>query len=312
MTLQPGWNEDTLEQTHAKRQHYVPRTYLERFTRTDGKIHVTDLLENRDYVTSLDNAAVKFRFYDIPMSGQNLSAEDWLAKVEGDASPILALLVYDPSSITTLTDEQEDSFSRFITALFFRTPSRRQQVGNMIEAAFAADVESGMAYLVNQCGYVEEEVIAAFRDFIASPTYQKEKSEVIASTMNSLLGEIQGFGHLLRAAPWRLGKVLGPRKLFTSDDPVTQYLPPYRQSNMPKVFFEYDYYLALSPDILLHIYPKPLSNGTEGKGLPWGGRQSKDFAAWEVGIARDVIHRNANRFIYDQGSTLFNTTQGFA
>ena len=312
MAIDPGWNEPTLKLTQTKRQHFVPRTYLERFTRVDGKIRVTDLLENREYVTSLNNAAVKSRFYDVRVEGQNYSAEDWLAKVESDASPILTLLVDDPSSITTLTDEQEDSFARFIAALLFRTPSRQQEVGNMIDATFAEEVKMGMAFLVNKCGYGDDEVIAAYREFIASPIYQKQKSNEIASTMNYLLGEVQGFGHLFRAAPWRLGNVLGPPKLFTSDNPVVRHVPAYRRSHLPQVFFEYDYYLALSPDILLHVYPKPLSNGTEKPDLIWGGRQYMNYFTWEVETARYLICRNADRFIYDQGSTLFNTAPGFA
>ena len=311
MTIDQDWNEGKLKPTQAKRQHYIPEMYLKRFARGDGKIRVTDLLEGRNYITSLNNVAVRSRFYDFRADGQNYSAEDSLARIESAAAPILTKLADEPSSITTLTDEQEDSLARFIAVLFFRTPLRWQHVGNMIDANCAEVAKKGMPYLVNECGYGEDEVIAAYREYRASPSYQEQKSIKLTSTVHYLLGEVQGFAQLLRAAPWRLGRVLGPLKLFTSDDPVVRYSPSYRRSKMPKAFFEYDYYLALSPDVLLQVYPRPPSNGTNGD-LPWGGRQSKDFAAWEVKIASDLIWRNANRFLYDQGSILLDNSQNFA
>ena len=69
------WNEPILSETQVKRQHFVPRCYLEPFTGDDGKIRVVDLQEEeREYTTSLLNAAVQSRFYDITQGGSDLSA----------------------------------------------------------------------------------------------------------------------------------------------------------------------------------------------------------------------------------------------
>lgn len=315
MTVYPGWNEPVLNETHTKRQHFVPQMYLKRFTRKDGKIRVIDLRESQEHISSLKNVAVQSRFYDTNLNGQSYSAEDWLAEVENRASPILDQLVGEPSKITALTDEQEDSLARFIAALFFRTPLRLQFLSDMTDDAYTKRMQMGMAYLVNNCGIGEDKAIEAYREFKASPIYkelQRKKTNDIVLLMNNLLGEVQGFGNLFRAAPWRLGNVLGPKRLFTSDNPVARALPSYQQSPFPRVFIQYEYYLALSPDVLLQIYPKPLSNGTREKDLPWGGRQCKDFDAWEGEIARDIIGRNAKRFIYDQGSILLDDGQSFA
>ena len=70
-------------------QHFVPRLYLKPFTRSDGKIRVVDLEEEREYVSSLSNVAVETRYYDVTVEGQHYSAEDWLAELEGDAASVL-------------------------------------------------------------------------------------------------------------------------------------------------------------------------------------------------------------------------------
>ena len=117
----PRWNEPILGQIQTKRQHFVPRLYLEPFTRKDGKIRVVDLQEEGEYVTSLRNVAVEARFYDVTVEGHDYSAENWLAELESEASSVLRLLLDDPASIAGLTDKQENALSRFIAALSIRT-----------------------------------------------------------------------------------------------------------------------------------------------------------------------------------------------
>ncbi len=45
------WNDPILSQSQTRRQHYVPRFYLKPFVRPDGKLRVSDLQENREYVS---------------------------------------------------------------------------------------------------------------------------------------------------------------------------------------------------------------------------------------------------------------------
>ena len=96
------WNEPVLGQTQTKRQHYVPRFYLKPFVRPDGKLRVSDLQEDREYVSSLENVAVQSGFYDVDVDGHAYSTEDWLGELESDAAMVLRCLIDDPSAITTL------------------------------------------------------------------------------------------------------------------------------------------------------------------------------------------------------------------
>ncbi len=80
--LGPGinrWNEPILSTNPTKRQHFVPRLYLDNFARADGKIRVFDLQEESEFVSSPENVAVQTRFYDVTLEGRDYSAEDWLA-----------------------------------------------------------------------------------------------------------------------------------------------------------------------------------------------------------------------------------------
>src|ERR671919_1197487 len=111
------WNEANLAPTEAKRQHYVPRMYLEAFTGVDGKIRVLDLDDEKEFRTSVQNAAVENYFNDIEVGDECLSTEDWLSELEGLASPVIAKLINDPSSICSLSLDEEYRIARFVTAL---------------------------------------------------------------------------------------------------------------------------------------------------------------------------------------------------
>ena len=151
--------------------------------------------------------------------------------------------------------------------------------------------------------HLDPNVFDKWHSSLLQGKYDEEEKAQSRLVSLELLGELQGFANLFRAAPWRIGRVLGSQGLFTCDNPVTRHFPSYRRSYGPKVFFEYDYYLALSPDVLLQVYPKPLSDGQEEKQLKWGGRQRKDFSEWKVSTACRLIAANAGRFIYMKDAT---------
>lgn len=88
-----------------------------------------DFDKSLEYRTSSNNAALEVGFNNVEIDGRRLSTEDWLAQLEGKASPVIRLLVEDPESVTKLTSEQEDAIGRFLAALRLRTPAFREWFG---------------------------------------------------------------------------------------------------------------------------------------------------------------------------------------
>ena len=223
------WNELVLGQTQTKRQHYVPRYCLKPFGRSDGKLRVSDLQEDCEYVSSLDSVAVESRSYDVDLGGYAASAEDWLGELEGDVATVLRCLIDDPSAISTLTWEEEKALARFIAALIVRTPRKRQELDDALDRVFPQIEQNLKGQFLSQ--FEEDQGLAKYREWQAKPFHErygeKEPSQP-ASTTNHLLGEVQGFANVLRAAPWRIEKPPKHGWLYTSDNPVSRYLRPVR------------------------------------------------------------------------------------
>ena len=296
------WNEPILSTTQTKRQHFVPCLYLNNFARADGKIRVFDLQGEREFVSSPENVAVQARFYDITLEDQHYSAEDWLAELESDASGVLRLLGDDPPAIESLTDEQENALSRFIAALIIRTPFKRQELNDTFDAINSQIEQILRGQFAHQFG--EPQGLAKYEEWQAMPLHERygeEEPTQPASTTNFLLGEVQGFANLLRAAPWRIGNTLGDRRLYTSDNPVSRYLRPVRPWWEVGAFSSFDYFLPLSPELLLKIERRQDSPDSEEDASPWGERRKKDFSEWEVSMARHIISRDASRYVYGDG-----------
>jgi len=120
-----SWNEPNLSPTKVKRQHYVPRLFLRAFS-LDDKIRVVDLNDGKEYRASTANIAIESHFYNENIADIQLSTEDWLARLEGYATPVIDKLLNDPNSIMSLSVEEEFSIARFLVALRFRTPAFRE------------------------------------------------------------------------------------------------------------------------------------------------------------------------------------------
>ena len=295
------WDEPVLSVTQTKRQHYVPRAYLRRFLEDDNQIRVVDMAEDREFRTSVENIAVERRFYDVEIDGVFYSAEDWLANVESQAMPVIEDLIQSPSTIGMLSMEDENYLSRFIAALTFRTPAFRDWDNTNISALVSQikeRVEAMFKYKLGESAGEQE-----FKKIEDKPPHwwlQKEEQPQPASSSVYMLGETQGFANLIRGAPWRIGNVLGPRLLYTSDNPVSRYLPPIRPWWDTGAFSSYEYYFPLSPKVLLKIERMPYKEESSAQDKPQVGRQIDDFSETEVELAHHIITFEATRFLYGE------------
>lgn len=296
------WNESVLGQSQVKRQHYVPRTYLRHFIGEDGLLRVVDLQQITEYRTSIINAAVEGRFYDIDTDGTVVSVEEWLARIENEASSVIELLLSSPLSIETLSDEQEFALARFIVAFRFRTPAFREW-GDAASGSIASQVKQIVkGSLVNLYGDAAGgAVFDNWKDKPDSWWLGNEGVQQPAAMSTHLLTETQGFANLVRAAPWRVGHTLGAHRLYTSDNPVAGYLRPVRPWWEVGAFASLEYYLPLSPSVLLKINRRPDTEESSEHLTRGGPRERKDYSEWEISMARHIISQDAVRFLYGEG-----------
>ncbi len=300
MNKQKFWNELNLGRTGVKRQHYVPQLLLRTFA-VNGKILISDLKNGTEHRTSIANAAVETHFYDMKIEGIQVSTEDWLAQLEGEAAPVIERLLDDHSNISSLSIKEELHMARFITALRFRTPTFRDYNDKM-----TASMLQQIKGMIKKQIYHQHDKLKAdaiWEEIKNKPDhwwFQEAEPQQLATTTNFMLGEVQGFANILRAAPWRIGFVPDSIRLYTSDNPAAGYLSPVRIPGEGAAFSSFTYFMPLSPRVLLKIERRPNRKGNK-KLEPRGERQRGDFSEWEISFARHVVTNDAMRYLFGEG-----------
>lgn len=294
------WNEPNLSPTKGKRQHYVPQLFLRAFS-LDDKIRVVDLNDGKEYRTSTANVAVESRFYNENIADIQLSAEDWLARLEGYATPVIEKLLSDPDSIMSLSVEEEFFIARFLVALRFRNPAFRDNNDKMFTSILQQIKIMAKQQIYHQ--HDKKEADSIWEQIKNKPNhwwFNESEPQQPATTTNFMLGEIQGFANLLRAAPWRIGMAPDSIRLYTSDNPVSGYLRPVRPWWEGAAFASFTYFVPLSPKVLLKIERRrDLKDKEELQ--PSGERRRNNFSKWEISFALHVVTQNTHRYLYGEG-----------
>lgn len=294
------WNEPNLSPTKVKRQHYVPQLLLRAFA-VDEKVRVIDLNEGKEYRTSIANAAVEGHFYDEKIADFYLSTEDWLAQLEGDAASVVGKLLNDPDSVTSLSDDEEFSIARFLVALRFRTPVFRDYNDKLFTSILLQIKVMAKKQIYHQ--HDKKKADAIWEEIKDNPDhwwFKESEPQQPSTTTNFILGEVQGFANLLRAAPWHIGMAPDSIRLYTSDNPVAGYLRPVRPWWEGAAFASFTYFVPLSPKILLKIERRPDRKDKEEL-QPRGERRRNDFSEWEISFARHIVTNDAIRYLYGEG-----------
>lgn len=295
------WSEPNLGPTQAKRQHYVPQLLLRPFTKS-GKIRVTDLIEGKTYETATLNVAVEKGFYDQNIDGMIISNEGWLAQLENEAKVAIDKLLEDPNNIKELSDIEEIHIARFLVALRFRTPAFRDYSDRLSEVMLQKIKENIKAQIFNQNNKNEAEII--WQEMDNQPMewwFNQKEPEQPSMTASFMLSEVQGFANILRAAPWRIGKVPETQTIYTSDNPVAGYLRPVRPWWERAAFGSLTYFIPLSPKVLLNIERR--RDKDDNKELQSRGeRMCKDFSEWDISFTKHIITTEATRYLYGEGS----------
>ena len=291
--------ESTLAPTRVKRQHYVPQMYQRAFAHENGRIvTVHDLQDDRSFDTSMANVAVGHRFYDIEGMKPPMSAEDWLAKGESAAAPVLGRLVENPSQLVGLSSDEEVSLAQFLVTLYLRGPSYREGHQRRVD-----DVMAQLTTFVSRV--LAERALASSGAAEPGPSLRDrwwatdEEFRADARLTANILAGAAGFANLLRTKPWRIGYVPHGTQLYTSDNPMSWWIKPVRPRWEHGALDYLDFWIALSPRVLLRLGRTKFSEEAlrTGNVEPQGPREFRDSTEYETSVARHVISLRAARFL---------------
>jgi hypothetical protein len=279
------------------RQHFVPRFYLGNFA-DRGLVSVCDLDSGKQFKASTRDVGVTTGFNDLEVAGLTVSTEEWLAQIEGAAGAIIGRLAREPAEVLGLSDGEENTLSRFVAAQRFRVPAFRESENRLRASMVAAIKERTRGWLYNTEPRDEAGAIWAAWDAKADWWWLQESGPIQdARTATWMLGEVQGFANLLRAMPWRAGWVDSRSSLYTSDNPVSAYLPAVRPWWSGGGFADHAFFFPLSTRALLKIG----STGRRARLERRGQRSCEHFSLWETALARHVVTADAIRFLYGPG-----------
>lgn len=115
----------------AQHQHYVPKLLLRGFLSRDpkeaagGRVRVLDLIENRDFATSIDNIMGERRFNDFWLNQEHLgTVEPAACRIESHVAPMLERIRKEKCLLRT-TEELSD-LCLLMAFQFIRTKKMRQ------------------------------------------------------------------------------------------------------------------------------------------------------------------------------------------
>ena len=213
-----------------KRQHYLPRFYLEGFADDEGLVAVYDQKENVVRLQQPVNTAVIGHFYTMEdeQGRQRFEVEEMLSKIEGLAKPIIAKL----SAQKSITQQEREDFSMFVALAGMRTPARVDNAQKMMGDAmrqvnkvlFSSAVQVKKQMLQNaDCRDLGDEAIDKHAkdvaDFVQAGKYEIETNEkwALQTSIKTAMEMLPIFAQ----RDWIVEHSASPKKSFvTVDAPV--------------------------------------------------------------------------------------------
>ncbi|MGR6432514.1 DUF4238 domain-containing protein [Rhizobium sp. PAMB 3174] len=244
----------------TKRQHFVPRFYLSNFCDADGYIWTHDSRRGDARRSTPENTGFETNIYSPEVEGGKRfdEIEDFLAKIEGAAAPLLTRLLKGEK----LDYDEKATMARLIASMFVRSPAQIRQIavnaGEMASWAAAMHAEHDLNSK-QKCGgdtKLEEEVL----DYLGRKDALKMNVDRRAGLMSFI--QLEPISRLIENMTWSF-EVSKDEELITSDNPVF-WVPSEAIPSSP-----YGFGLAhrlavipfpLSPSLMLridHANPRP-------------------------------------------------------
>jgi len=201
----------------TKRQHFVPRFYLNNFCDTDGYIWTHDSRRGEARRTTPENTGFETNIYSPEMEdGKRFDEiEGILAKIESMAAPLLTRLLNSEK----LDVEEKAAMSRFIASMVVRSPAQIRQfaelAGNMAswETAMHAEHDLNSKQELGEDTKLEELVL----DYLG----RKDALKMDVDRRVGLMGFVQmdPISRLIECMTWSF-EVSRDEELITSDNPI--------------------------------------------------------------------------------------------
>lgn len=192
----------------VKNQHYVPRTYLDKFANKEGMIWVFDKKDNKIYQTNIKNVACEKYFYDIPEKyladcSELQIVEKHLAKIESRFGPCRDAILSQVEHNDRFDPALKDEFAEFVLLQLLRTKLHREQF-------------NAMGKLLEMIPNLSEQLVKSLQmpnDMLSFGHARMMFDPEILSTMKRAI-----ISHI-----WIIGKNKSPVSFYTSDAPVVRF-----------------------------------------------------------------------------------------
>ncbi len=199
-----------------KRQHYVPVSYLRRFSSGKNKLWVFDKFEGKSFETNIDNVACGTYFYDFR---EDISKElgippqimeNALGEIEADYSLTINAILSKSSARrkrrNIISQSQKSSMAYFVAAQFLRTQEFRELAGESETKLLEA--------VINELDQPE-----------ASITFQldDDRLPILQAEMIFNPEKIEAYANALHQHIWLIGiNNIIRMPFYTSDHPVAR------------------------------------------------------------------------------------------
>jgi len=197
-----------------KKQHYVPQSYLKRFS-TDGRsVFVFDKFKRRVFRTNVSNVASERYFYDFPVeTTDNLNVdaqlvENALAEIEAVYSNTIDSIlekVRGNTGETLLQPSHRVSMSYFVALQAMRTREQRTVQTQLMEKGIEAILDKTAEH------QRDEYEIQANADYVS-----------LLQSLSMFGPAVQAIASALREHIWLVGVNQTEQPLYTSDNPVVR------------------------------------------------------------------------------------------
>ena len=231
---------------YPKIQHYIPQFLLRQFVDAEGKLHVFDKRESKQFLTTnVRNVAAEKALYDLRMpSGQTASLEAFLSRREGAAAVVVDRIVKE-GQVGFLCESQRQDMARFAAIQLVRGPAHKR---------VATDMVAQMRARLIECGIPErefEEQLPPMNDDAAKRSLHR-----MVLTADDLVP------HFLNKA-WILLESVEDHPFWISDAPLTVHRsggPDPFIGNMGVALRGAQIYMPLSPRFALNFLCKSVEN----------------------------------------------------
>ena len=150
-----------MNKQHTAKQHYVPRFLLKQFSSDENHVFVLNRMTNKIYRTTADSICYENDIYDekwkdaIEELGKYVldnQIEEYLADLESKTSPLvkhIIALIKSGMHNVSLSKEEHDIISEFITTLYLRNPYTLKSIIDYYEGVEDEPDCEAMMYVVD-------------------------------------------------------------------------------------------------------------------------------------------------------------------